>query len=198
MRLEDFRQQLHDGAALRLQPLAVTLTDFGVRPNHLTGLGVVLTAVAAGLLVLDLLPAAGLIWLLASAMDLLDGVLARHQGSASKYGAFLDSTFDRVSEGILLASVVYYLARYDEPVDAALAVVALLGSFLISYTRARAEGLGIACDVGLATRVERVLILALGLIFSALALAIYVLTVLTLVTCLQRISHVKSLSSGGD
>lgn len=198
MSLERLRQQLHDGAARRLQPVAVLLSALGLRPNHLTGLGVVLTAAAALLLILERLPAAGVVWLLASSMDLLDGVLARHQGRASTYGAFLDSTFDRVAEGLLLAAIVYFLARHGESADAAIAVVALLGSFLISYTRARAEGLGLACNVGLATRPERVLILALGLLLGALSLAVYVLAALTLITSLQRITYVKSLTSSGN
>lgn len=196
MSLEAIRRRLHDGAALRLQPLTELLSGLGVRPNHLTLLGVLLTGAAAWLLILELLLAAGLVWLLASAMDLLDGVLARHQGCASKYGAFLDSTFDRVSEGILLTAIVYYLAQHETSLDAAVAVLALLGSFLISYTRARAEGLGIPCNVGLATRFERVAILALGLLFSELSLAVYVLAALTMITSLQRISYVKSASSG--
>ena len=195
MRVEQIRHKLHEAVARRLLPTAVLLTALGMRPIHLTTLGVALSVVAACLLIAKAFFLAGLVWLIASSMDLLDGLLARHQGCASKYGAFLDSTFDRISEGLLLTAFVYYFALHNQPIDAAVAVIALLGSFLISYTRARAEGLGITCNVGLATRAERVAILALGLIFSALSLAIYVLAILTTVTWLQRITYVKSASS---
>jgi CDP-diacylglycerol--glycerol-3-phosphate 3-phosphatidyltransferase len=122
---------------------------------------------------------------------MLDGSLARMQQKSTQFGAFLDSTLDRVSEGAVLAGVAYWFAAAPrvQAVNAALVVLALLGSILVSYTRARAESLGIECRVGLMSRPERVVLLAIGLFFNWLSYVIYIMVALTAFTVVQRVVH---------
>src|SRR6478752_7147351 len=121
-------------------------------------------------------------------------------GKGSLFGAFLDSTLDRIEEGIVLAAVAGYFAANGQDFAAAMCVVAVLGSLMVSYTRARAEALGVECKVGLATRPVRVVILSVGLVFAKgagvfdvelLAPAIYAMAALTAITVVQRVWHVR-------
>jgi CDP-diacylglycerol--glycerol-3-phosphate 3-phosphatidyltransferase len=171
------------------RPLARVLLWCHVTPNQVSLIGILLNLVAAALIIDGQLLLAGLMYLLAGSLDLLDGVLARMAKMASRFGAFLDSTADRISEGVVFAAIAYYFARHGEPVDAALAVLALLSSLLVSYTRARAEGLGLECKVGIVTRAERVVLVALGLLLGLLPAAIYLLLVLSAFSATQRIVH---------
>jgi CDP-diacylglycerol--glycerol-3-phosphate 3-phosphatidyltransferase len=134
-------------------------------------------------------------------MDTLDGRYSRMSGKGTPFGAFLDSTLDRLEEGIVLTAVAAYFAARHNQVAVAAVVVAVLGSLMVSYTRARAEALGVECKVGLATRPVRVVIIAAGLVFAKgaslghfelLAPAVYVLAGLTVITTVQRIVHVRS------
>ena len=129
-------------------------------------------------------------------MDTLDGRYSRMSGKGTLFGAFLDSTLDRIEEGIVLAAVAGYFAARGEDFAAAMCVVAVLGSLMVSYTRARAEALGVECKVGLATRPVRVVLLSIGLIFAKgagigdfelLAPSIYVIAALTIITVIQRV-----------
>ena len=182
---EPVRQVLNIAAA----PSARALLALGVAPNQVSVAGVVLNLVAAALVVSDQLAIAGVVFLAAGAMDYLDGTLARLANMASASGAFLDSTLDRISEGVVFAAIAYHLAVSGQAVDSGLAVLALLGSALVSYTRARAESLGLECNVGFATRAERVVLIALGLLSGMLAPAIYLLVALTAITVAQRIAY---------
>jgi CDP-diacylglycerol--glycerol-3-phosphate 3-phosphatidyltransferase len=172
----------------RLTPNAISLTGFALN-------------VAAAVLVFErYFFLAGVAFIVGSIMDTLDGRYSRMSGKGTPFGAFLDSTLDRIEEGVvLLAIAAYFATRHDEAAVAAV-VAAVLGSFMVSYTRARAEALGVACKVGLATRPVRVVILSAGLVFAKgaslghfelLAPAVYVLAGLTVFTVLQRIWHVR-------
>jgi CDP-diacylglycerol--glycerol-3-phosphate 3-phosphatidyltransferase len=154
-----------------------------------SALGAVLNLVAAGLVVADHLVWAGAVFVVASCLDMLDGTLARLAQMVTPFGAFLDSTLDRASEGVVLAAVAYHFAQNGRPVDVALVVLALLGSLLVSYTRARAEALGLQCKVGIMSRPERVVLIAVGLFFNILPYAIYVLVALTGLTVVQRVVY---------
>jgi len=151
--------------------------------------GALLNLAAAALVVGDRLVLAGVVFVVGSLLDMLDGTLARLAQKVSPFGAFLDSTLDRASEGIVLAAIAYRMAEQGRPVDAALVVVALLGSLLVSYTRARAEALGLECKVGFMSRPERVVLLSIGLFFDLLPYVVYLLVVLTTVTVGQRVAH---------
>ena len=155
---------------------------------------------AAALIVGRLFFLAGIAFIVGSIMDTLDGRYSRMSGKGTPFGAFLDSTLDRLEEGIVLIAIGAYFASRHNQVAAAATVAAVLGSLMVSYTRARAEALGVECKVGLATRPVRVVILSIGLVFAKgaslghfelLAPAVYVLAALTVFTTLQRIVHVR-------
>lgn len=198
MNIERWRDQAQRRIARVVDPLVARLARLGVTPNGMTVTGLALSALAAALLAGGMPRSAGLIWLLGSAFDMLDGALARATGAANRAGAFLDSSLDRLGEGLLLTAVVYHFAAQGMALAAALGAWALLASLMVSYTRARAEGLGAACTNGLATRVERVILLGLGLLSGYLALAIGVLALLASVTTWQRLFAVWGALSGDD
>lgn len=139
---------------------------------------------------------AGVVLVLAGVCDIIDGDVARASDRATPAGAFLDSTIDRYSEVVvLLGALYYYLVRSaggPEPLTACVILIALAGSLLVSYTRARAEAIGVECKVGLTERPERLIIVILGALFGAwtFRVAMWVLAVLANVTALQRIRHV--------
>ena len=187
--MDALRNRVRTVLDLAFQPIASLLMWLRITPNQISLVGVVLNVAAAGLIVADRPLAAALIYLLAGGFDLLDGVVARLTGTASRFGAFLDSTADRISEGLVFTAIIYRFAHDGQSVDAAMGVLALLASLLVSYTRARAEGLGLECKVGIMTRAERVLIVAFGLMFGLLAEAIYVMVALTTFSATQRILH---------
>ncbi len=172
------------------EPLTRTLQRLHVTPNQITVVGALVTLVAAYLVARGSYTAGGIVFLLGCCMDMLDGALARLAQMVTPFGAFFDSTLDRAVEGVLLAAIAYRFALEGRSVTVAVVALALLGSLLVSYTRARAEALGLECKVGVASRVERVILLSAGLIFSfLLPYAIYVLAALTLVTVVQRVVH---------
>ena len=182
------------------------LIDSRLTPNAISLTGFALTIVAAVLIVLDQFVIGGLTFFVGSSFDALDGRYSRMSGKGTPFGAFLDSTLDRVQEGVVLAAVGAHFASRGDEVAVAATIVCVLGSLMVSYTRARAEALGVECKVGLAQRPPRVVILALGIIFasigigevSLLALAVYALAVLTSVTALQRVLHVRSTLRQAD
>jgi CDP-diacylglycerol--glycerol-3-phosphate 3-phosphatidyltransferase len=132
----------------------------------------------------------GVLFLLASAFDSLDGSVAREMGWVTVFGAFLDSVTDRFSEATVLLGLLLWYSRVGSSTEVVLIYVAVVGSLMVSYTRARAEGVGLACKTGLLTRFERVLILGLGLIAGQPLPVMWALAVLTVFTALQRVWHV--------
>ena len=176
------------------------LIESRLTPNAISLTGFALNLAAAALIVGRLFFLAGIAFIVGSIMDTLDGRYSRMSGKGTQFGAFLDSTLDRLEEGIVLIAVGAYFASRHNEVAAAATVAAVLGSLMVSYTRARAEALGVECKVGLATRPVRVVILSIGLVFAKgaslghfelLAPAVYVLAALTVLTTLQRIFHVR-------
>ncbi len=176
------------------------LIESRLTPNAISLTGFVLNVVAAVLVFERLFFLAGVAFIVGSIMDTLDGRYSRMSGKGTPFGAFLDSTLDRLEEGIVLTAVgAYFASRHDQAATAAV-VAAVLFSLMVSYTRARAEALGVACKVGLATRPVRVVILSAGLVFAKgaslghfelLAPAVYVLAGLTVFTTIQRILYVR-------
>jgi CDP-diacylglycerol--glycerol-3-phosphate 3-phosphatidyltransferase len=181
------------------------LIESRLTPNAISMVGLLGNVIAAVLVTQHLFFLAGIAFILGSVMDTLDGRYSRMSGKGTLFGAFLDSTLDRIEEGIVLAAVAGYFAAEGEDFAAAMCVVAVLGSLMVSYTRARAEALGVECKVGLATRPVRVVILSVGLIFAKgaglgnfelLAPAVYVIATLTIFTTFQRVWHVRNELSG--
>jgi phosphatidylglycerophosphate synthase len=176
------------------------LIESRLTPNTISLTGFALNVGAAVLVWQRLFFLGGIAFIVGSICDTLDGRYSRMSGKGSPFGAFLDSTLDRLEEGIVLTAVgAYFAARGDEAAVAA-TVAAVLFSLMVSYTRARAEALGVECKVGIASRAIRVVILAVGLVFARgaslgdfqlLAPAVYVLAGLAIVTTVQRIVHVR-------
>ncbi len=189
MPLEMLRDRIHQSLDRHLLPLCRVLAGFGVRPNQITLTGTLLCLLGAVLVATDRLVLGGLIWLAGSVLDMLDGALARSQNQVSRGGAFLDSTLDRISEGVLFTAIAYHFAAQGAALEAAVTVLALLGALLVSYTRARAEALGAECKVGIITRAERVVLLSLGLCLELVAPVIVLLALLGGIAVAQRVHH---------
>jgi CDP-diacylglycerol--glycerol-3-phosphate 3-phosphatidyltransferase len=176
------------------------LIESRLTPNAISLTGFVLNVVAAVLVWERWFFLGGIAFVVGSVMDMLDGRYSRMSGKGTPFGAFLDSTLDRMEEGIVLTAVAaYFAARHDELAVAAV-VVAVLASLMVSYTRARAEALGVECKVGFASRPVRVVILSIGLLFAKgaslgdfelLKPAVFVLAAVAAITTLQRIIHVR-------
>jgi CDP-diacylglycerol--glycerol-3-phosphate 3-phosphatidyltransferase len=177
------------------------LIESRLTPNAISMTGLAGNLAAAVLITQEMFFLAGIAFIAGSVMDTLDGRYSRMSGKGTLFGAFLDSTLDRIEEGIVLTAVAWYFAEHtDDAVAAAACVFVVLGSLMVSYTRARAEALGVECTVGLATRPVRVVLLSIGLVFGAgelisdvdlLAASIYAMAVLTTVTVAQRVLHVR-------
>jgi CDP-diacylglycerol--glycerol-3-phosphate 3-phosphatidyltransferase len=188
------------GSGERRELVRNRLIESRLTPNAISLTGLVGNVVAAVLVWERLFFLGGIAFIVGSVMDTLDGRYSRMSGKGTPFGAFLDSTLDRVEEGIVLTAVAGYFALNGDRAAAAAVVVAVLASLMVSYTRARAEALGVECKVGIATRPVRVVILAIGLVFARgaslgdfqlLQPAVYVLAALSLVTVGQRIWHVR-------
>ena len=176
------------------------LIESRLTPNAISLTGFALNVVAAVLVWEQLFFLGGVAFIVGSTCDTLDGRYSRMSGKGTPFGAFLDSTLDRIEEGIVLTAVAGDFALKGDRVAAAAVVVAVLSSLMVSYTRARAEALGVECKVGIATRPVRVVILSIGLLFARgaslgnfqlLEPTVYVLAALSVITVAQRILHVR-------
>ena len=182
-----------------VQPLAVALARAGIQANWLTYAGFLLNVVVAIVVAQGWLGIGGALFLIVNALDFLDGAVARAAGTAGAFGAFLDSVLDRYSEAVVFVGLIVFYSRQDDMLGVIASALALSGSFMVSYCRARAEGLGLDCEVGLLQRPERIVILGIGLMVTEYTLPIVlisvlvVLAVLTNVTTFQRMRHVGRL-----
>ena len=176
------------------------LIESRLTPNAISLTGLALCIVAAVLVAERQFVLGGLAFVIGSICDTLDGRYSRMSGKGTPFGAFLDSTLDRIEEGIVLTTVAAYFASKDMQFAVGACVVAVLASLMVSYTRARAEALGVECKVGIATRPVRVVILSIGLVFAKgaslgdfglLKPAVYVLAGLSVLTVAQRVWHVR-------
>jgi len=172
------------------QPAVRLLTRTSITPSTITWCGFSLAVGAAALIITGHLFAAGFLVLLAGFFDILDGALARYTNRTTRFGAVLDSILDRLAEAVLLLAILVLLARDQSVAQILLVGVALLSSLLVSYIRARAEALGLECQVGLFTRAERVIVLALGLWLNQLVIALAIIVVFSFITAGQRLVYV--------
>ncbi len=186
-----------------MRPVGRWLGRTRISPNAITLLGVLIQAGAAALIVDGRLLAAGLVSVVAGFFDAFDGAVAKARNMTTKFGALLDSTTDRLSDALILIPIAWLygvhpdIAERDEPWVAAVALGALVASFLVSYIKARAEGLGFDCNVGIAERGERLIIIVSGLILDLVPIAVVVLLVLSVITLGQRLWHVRAQAHGG-
>jgi CDP-diacylglycerol--glycerol-3-phosphate 3-phosphatidyltransferase len=197
-------RRVKDGYTTGVRSLALRamrrLARTRVTPNALTATGVSLCVAASVLVFFENRDEILFFWLgaivfvVGSLLDILDGALARAGGKSTPFGAFLDSTTDRVGEGLMLGAIALVFARHGNTVALAAAIAGIAGSFLVSYTRARAEALGLRGDVGLGSRAERVVVITGGLVFApwgGLQWAIYVLATTAWITVVQRVLFVR-------
>ncbi len=193
-RYETFTDWLRAHASVITRPVAEVLNRLGVHPNTITVLAVVLSVGVGWVLARGYLLLGGtLVWLVSS-LDALDGALARLSGAKSRFGAFLDSTFDRISEGLFLFGLLVWSLSQGRTTDVYLLFAVLLGSVMVSYTRARAEGVGYSCKVGMLTRVGRIVVMGAGLITGWVRPMLTVMAVLTWLTVAQRVLYVYRVS----
>jgi CDP-diacylglycerol--glycerol-3-phosphate 3-phosphatidyltransferase len=187
MNLIDIRRNL----AYRItNPLVGILSKSGITPNALTLINLALNIVAAYVIATNHLILGGVLVLVSGLFDLLDGALARFTKQTTRFGAILDSTVDRISEAAILCGLlIWYVPQEDASLKIVLIFIVLIGSFLVSYIRARAEGLGWQCQVGLFTRAERVIVLAIGLLINQIFIALCVLAVFVFITVVQRLAY---------
>jgi len=172
-------------------PVARALLRAHVRPNHLTLVGLVVSILAAAALAQGSLRTGAVLLALAGLFDFFDGSLARLANRVSAFGAFLDSVVDRYSDLVVLLGVVLYYHRAADTTGVFLTMVALVGTIMTSYTKARAQSIGVACEIGLIERPERLIVLIAGATFNQLTPAMIALAVLTNLTALQRILYTR-------
>lgn len=195
------------GSASSPTRLQQWLIDLPLTPNAISIAGLIGNLVAAVLIWQEHFLLAGIAFILGSVMDTLDGRYSRMSGKGTTFGAFLDSTLDRIEEGIVLTAVVMVYAKHGDDINAGLAALAAVSSLLVSYTRARAEGLGLDGKAGIGSRAVRVVILSVGLCLGGeeliggvdlLPASIWVLAALGVFTTAQRMWHVRAqLRDGG-
>jgi CDP-diacylglycerol--glycerol-3-phosphate 3-phosphatidyltransferase len=187
MNLMDIRRNL----AYRItDPIVGILSKSGITPNALTLISLALNIATAYVIATGHFLLGGVLVLVSGSFDLFDGALARFTKQTTKFGAILDSTVDRISEAALLCGLlIWYVPQGGASLKIVLIFVALIGSFLVSYIRARAEGLGLQCQVGLFTRAERVIVLAIGLLVNQIFIAVCVLVVFSFITVVQRLVY---------
>jgi CDP-diacylglycerol--glycerol-3-phosphate 3-phosphatidyltransferase len=200
-----FQVSARAGMARVVEPVARRLLRAGVSPNAVTVAGTCGVLVGAlGFGARGHLVAGALIVTVFALTDLLDGTMARLSGGSTRFGAFLDSSMDRLADGAVFGAVTYYLATRGDHWGVAAGLVSLVAGSLVSYVKARAEGLGMRADVGIAERTERLIIVGVGGLLTGLGLAwgltasLWLLAVLALFTVGQRVAHVHRQASRGD
>ncbi len=197
-----FSRRIQQRARYLVTLIIKPLSGLGITPNMLTVIGLLLSGLTAIVIAQGYISIGGWLVLFAGIFDMFDGAMARVRNAATTFGAFLDSTLDRYSEGIILFGLLYYALQHPGLQDPhwpmpheqiwmiTFVYIALLGSLMVSYTKARAEGLGLECKTGLLARPERVILLAIGLIFTSTGIWIWVLALLAVfsnVTAVERI-----------
>lgn len=179
------------------KPFAPIAKRISISPNILTIIGFLITAIAAASIPFNLI-IGGILILLGGFFDMLDGIVARTNGKNTKFGAILDSTLDRYSDSFIFIAVAWYFFDKNNLAGVVLAAISLVGALLISYVKARAEGIDIECNVGLMERPERVVLLAFGCITEWLFSVIIILSLFSHITVIQRILHIYRMAKKLD
>jgi len=197
MNLADIRRNL---ARCITDPIVGILSKSGITPNALTIINLALNIAAAFIIATGNFLLGGILVLVAGLFDILDGALARFIKQTTRFGAILDSVVDRISEAAILCGLlIWYIPQQGTNLEIVLIFIVLIGSFLVSYIRARAEGLGWQCQVGLFTRAERVIVLAIGLLINQIFIILCVLVFFVFFTVVQRLIHLwKQSKIEGD
>ena len=183
---ETLTDWVRDKASIITYPIGRFLERWGIHPNMVTIVGFFLNVLAGVVLSTGNLIAGAVAVMVASSVDALDGALARVSGKKTQFGAFLDSTLDRLSEGVLFFGLLVWLVSQEMRVEIYLIYAVILGSVMVSYARARAEGLQFECKVGILTRLERIAVLSVGLLLGWVRVTLVIMAVLTWITFMQR------------
>jgi len=188
--------EIRANLAVRItNPMMGILSKSGIKPDALTFTGLVVNIGAAYVIATGHFLLGGVLVLVAGLFDLLDGALARFVKQTRKFGAILDSTIDRISEAAIFCGLLVWYMLEGSTLEVVLIFAVLIGSFLVSYVRARAEGLGLECKIGLFTRAERVIVLAVGLMVNQIVIALLILAVFVYITVVQRLVHLRRISA---
>jgi phosphatidylglycerophosphate synthase len=174
------------------RPLGPFLKRIKLTPNSLTVIGFVITCIAAVLIPRNL-TLGGVFILIGGVFDMIDGIVARTQGQTTKFGAFLDSLLDRYSDGFLFLGISWYFMIRENYTGVLISLGTLMGAYLISYARARAEGLSESCHVGIMERPERILLLIFATLTGWIVPVLWIMFVLTHITVVQRMFHVRKM-----
>jgi CDP-diacylglycerol--glycerol-3-phosphate 3-phosphatidyltransferase len=193
-----FSERLREWSQGFRAPIGRVLGRLGISPNTLTVTGYLLSLLVMYVLSTGRLRSGGFLLVAAALFDALDGTVAREMRQTSKFGAFFDSVMDRFSEATVLMGLILHYLRSGGQVEVALIYVTIVGSLMVSYTRARAEGLGLECKTGILTRFERVAVLAIALIIGQVTPALWLMAILANFTALQRVYHVWHATGGGQ
>jgi CDP-diacylglycerol--glycerol-3-phosphate 3-phosphatidyltransferase len=189
-------EKARDVSRPTLETVADVLARWNVSPDAVTYLGLVLTLGVAVLAALGYVRWAGVAYAFAAVCDAMDGTLARVSGKGSRFGAFLDSTIDRFEESIVFLGLTVYYSQVGGRFELPLILVVAVGSLMVSYTRARAEAVGVACKVGFMTRPPRVVVMIAGLLLDQVLIALALLAVTSLFTAFHRMFHVWQMTGG--
>lgn len=189
-------QKARDVSRPALEAAGRWLAKWNISPDAVTYLGLVLTIGVAVLAAMGEIRWAGVAYIVAALCDALDGTLARVSGKGSRFGAFLDSSIDRFEESIVFLGLSIYYARVGGLYEIPLILVVSVGSLMVSYTRARAEAVGVACKVGFMTRPPRVVVMIAGMILDQVLIALIVLAITSLFTAFHRMYHVWKTTGG--
>ncbi len=189
---------VRDKAAIVTYPIGRFLARLGIHPNMVTIAGFILNILAGAVLSTGNLVVGAVLVVVASSVDSLDGALARVSGQKTRFGAFLDSTLDRLSEAALFFGLLVWLVSQEMTLEIYLVYFVIVGSVMVSYARARAEGLHYECKVGILTRMERMAVLSFGLLFGWVRMTLIIMVVLTWITFFQRIIAVYTASVKRD
>ena len=179
-----------------LEPMARFISATGVSPNVITVIGFLLMVGVAVVLAWGHLLLGGILITAVALFDAVDGTLARMMGRTSRFGAFLDSTLDRFSEAVIFLGLFIYLSGQNQKLELLLIYATVVGSLMVSYARARAEGIGVPLKEGLFTRFERVFLLVVGLLFNQLTFVLWVLAIFSNLTAIQRMYLVWRITGG--
>ena len=177
-------------------PLIGTLDRIGITPNTITLIGLAISLGAAYVIATGHLFYGGVLILLSGLFDLLDGALARFKKHVTSFGAILDSTVDRISEAAIFCGLLFYFMSRGSDLLVILIFLVVIGSFLVSYVRARAEGLRMECKVGWFTRAERVVVLTIGLLLNQVLISLWILAVFVYITVLKRLHYLRKYKEG--
>ena len=189
--------RIRDNLEYRItNPFIGILSRIGITPNALTLIGLAVSIVAAYVVATGHFFIGGVVVLFAGLFDLLDGALAKFDKQATIFGAILDSTVDRISEAAIFCGLLFYFMSTGSNLEIILIFLVVVGSFLVSYVRARAEGLGLKCQVGWFTRAERIVVLTIGLLLNQVLIILWILAVFVYITVFQRLHYLRKTQKG--